>query len=216
MAIPSYLFEELSRHELLTSDFFSNEKQFLRGIDGQADPERVSRFREALAQARRLAWERQKTHPNGSEALSALTLAAGMGSNAESILQKRHVATPKRTKEANEYAKRLLARNPGPQTLTRHSAWQTTSSDRWVPFTASQSGLMEFTETRNSGWSSSPIPQRVAFTSKPFAKIMLAVAARRKNQNGLAQKLLRELTEQYPGNLLFASEYAKPSSTTLQ
>jgi len=35
---------------------------------------------------------------------------------------------------------------------------------------------------------------------KPFAKIVLAFAARREKQDPLAQKLLRELTEQYPGN----------------
>src|SRR6267154_248876 len=51
---------------------------------------------------------------------------------------------------------------------------------------------------------------------KPFAKIVLALAARREKQDALAQKLLRELTEQYPGNELFASEYAKASGMPLQ
>src|SRR5207302_10611528 len=71
----SYLFEELSRQGVLTSDFFLNEKKFLRGIDGKPDPERMTRFREALAQARQLARERQKTDPKHGEALLALTLA---------------------------------------------------------------------------------------------------------------------------------------------
>jgi hypothetical protein len=44
---------------------------------------------------------------------------------------------------------------------------------------------------------------------RPFAKIILALAARREHQTLLAQRLLRELKEQYPGNELFASEYAK-------
>src|SRR6266478_4064866 len=51
---------------------------------------------------------------------------------------------------------------------------------------------------------------------KPFAKIVLALAARREKQDPLAQKLLRGLTEQYPGNELFASEYAKASGMPLQ
>ena len=38
----SYLFEELSRQGVLTSDFFLNEKKFLRGIDGSPDPEPVA------------------------------------------------------------------------------------------------------------------------------------------------------------------------------
>ena len=51
---------------------------------------------------------------------------------------------------------------------------------------------------------------------KPFAKIVLAFAARREKQNALAQKLLRELTERYPGSELFASEYSKAWDNPLQ
>src|SRR5258708_40364421 len=72
----------------------------------------MSHFREALAQARQLARERQKTNPNDGEALLALTLAAGMESEAESILQKRHLAGLKQMKKANGYAKELLAQHP--------------------------------------------------------------------------------------------------------
>ena len=108
----SYLFEELHLQGVLTSDFFLNEKRFLHGIDGRPDPERMSHFREALARARELARERQKTNSGDGEALFALTLAAGMESDAESILQKKHMSALKRVKEANEYAKRLLAQHP--------------------------------------------------------------------------------------------------------
>jgi hypothetical protein len=41
---------------------------------------------------------------------------------------------------------------------------------------------------------------------KPFAKIVLSLAARHEKQDPLAQKLLRGLPEQYLGNELFASE----------
>src|ERR1700739_1100042 len=108
----SYLFEELHLQGVLTSDFFLNEKRFLHGIDGRPDPERMSDSREALARARQLARKRQKTNPGDGEALFALTLAAGMESDAESILQKKHMSALKRVKEANEYAKRLLAQHP--------------------------------------------------------------------------------------------------------
>ena len=108
----SYLFEELSRQGVLTSDFFLNEKKFMRGIDGSPDPERMSHFRDAVARACELARERQKTNPKDGEALLALTLAAGMESDAESILQKRHLDGLKRMKKANAYAKQLLAEHP--------------------------------------------------------------------------------------------------------
>jgi hypothetical protein len=108
----SYLFEELYLQGVLTSDYFLNDKKFLHGIDGKPNPERMARFREALTQARQLARGRQKTDPKDAEALLALTLAAGMESDEESILQKRHMDGLKRMKEANEYAKQLLAENP--------------------------------------------------------------------------------------------------------
>jgi len=44
---------------------------------------------------------------------------------------------------------------------------------------------------------------------RPFAKILLALAARREKQDTLAQKLLGELSEEYPESSLFAAEYAK-------
>jgi hypothetical protein len=44
---------------------------------------------------------------------------------------------------------------------------------------------------------------------KPFAKILLALSARREKQNALAQKNLRELTEEFPGNAVYDAEYAK-------
>jgi hypothetical protein len=47
---------------------------------------------------------------------------------------------------------------------------------------------------------------------RPFAKIILALAARREKQAPLAQRLLRELCDQYPDSELYASEYAKVSS----
>ena len=212
----SYLFEELYLQGVLTSDFFLNEKKFLHGIDGRPDPERMSHFREALARARELARERQKTNPGDGEALFALTLAAGMESDAESILQKKHMSALKRVKEANEYAKRLLAQHPdaadayiapgianyiiGSQSAgTRFTLWfGGIHGDKKL-------GMEQLAKTAENG-----------LYLKPFAKIVLALAARREKQDPLAQKLLRELTEQYPGNEFFASEYAKASGMPLQ
>ena len=44
----SYLFEELHQQKVLTSDFFLDEKRFLRGIDGSPSSKRMKYFRESL------------------------------------------------------------------------------------------------------------------------------------------------------------------------
>ena len=84
----SYLFEEFYRQGVLTSDFFLNEKKFLNGIDGKPNAELMSKFQGALARTRTLAHQRLKENPKDSEALFALTLAAGMESDADMILRK--------------------------------------------------------------------------------------------------------------------------------
>jgi len=48
----SYLFEELYRQGVLTSDFFLNEKRFLHGIEGKPNAERMKDFRGALTKLR--------------------------------------------------------------------------------------------------------------------------------------------------------------------
>jgi hypothetical protein len=211
----SYLFEELSRQGVLTSDFFLNEKKFLHGIDGSPDPERISHFRDALARARGLATERQKTDPKDPEALLALTLAAGMEADEESILQKRHLDGLKRMKKANGYAKQLLAQHPdatdayiAPGIANYIIGSQSAGSRLVLRFGGihgdKKLGMEQVAKTAENGR-----------YLRPFAKIILALAARREKQDALAQRLFRELSEQYPDNEQFASEYAKAMHLSL-
>ena len=205
----SYLFEELYRQDVLTSDFFLDEKKFLNGIDGSPNPERMTHFREALAQTRQLAADRLKTNPNDGEALLALALAAGMEADALSILEKKHLEALKRMKEGNKYAKQLLARHPEATDayiapgIANYIIGSQSAGSRFALWFGGihgdkKLGMEQVAKTAENGR-----------YLRPFAKIILALAARREHQNVLAQRLLRELKEQYPDNLLFASEYAK-------
>jgi hypothetical protein len=169
----SYLFEELHLQGVLTSDFFLNEKRFLHGIDGRPDPERMSHFREALAPARELASERQKTNSGDGEALFALTLAAGMESDAESIVQKKLMSALKRVKEANEYAKRLLAQHPDAADAyiaPGIANYLIGSQSAGTRFTLWFGG---FTATKSLAWSKSPRRRKTAVISGHSRKVCL-------------------------------------------
>lgn len=205
----SYLFQEFYRQGVLTSDFFLNEKRFLHGIEGKPDPEIMKNFEEAVARTRSLATGRLSKDPKDSEALFTLTLAAGMEADADMILKKQHFEALKRLKEANDYAKRLLAEQPDAKDAylalgsanyiigslpagTRFMIWfGGVHGDKKL-------GMQQLSETAEQGR-----------YLQPMAKIMLALAARREKQNALAQKLLRELSEQFPDSPLYAAEYAK-------
>jgi len=205
----SYLFEELYRQGVLTSDFFMNEKRFLHGIDGKPDPMRMNNFRDALTRARALAKQRQKTNPKDPEALFALTLASGMESDADAILEKRQLDGLKRMKEANEYAKQLLAQHPDAADayvapgIANYIIGSLNPGYRLALWFGGihgdkKLGMEQVAKTVESGR-----------YLRPFAKIMLALAARREKQNVLAQKLLGELKNEFPSNDTFAAEYAK-------
>ena len=192
----SYLFEELYRQGVLTSDFFLNEKKFLHGIDGKPDPDHMNHFREALTRARALAKQRQKTRAKDPEALFALTLAAGMESDALAILEKKQLDGLKRMKEANECAKQLLALRPDAADayvapgIANYIIGSLNPGYRFALWFGGihgdkKLGMAEVAKTVENGR-----------YLRPFAKIMLALAARREKQNALAQTLLRELSEQ--------------------
>jgi hypothetical protein len=205
----SYLFEELYRQGVLSSDFFLNEKRFLHGIDGKPDPGRMKSFQDALDRARKLAKQRLAKNARDPEAFFALTLASGMESNADMMLKKQHLESLKRLKEGNEYAKQLLAQQPD-----ANDAYVALGTANYIIGSLSggarfllrfggihgdkKLGMDQLTKTIDGGR-----------YLQPFAKILLALAARREKQDAVAQRLLRELSEEYPESSLFAAEYAK-------
>ncbi|HUL14919.1 MAG TPA: hypothetical protein VLV88_02900 [Terriglobales bacterium] len=205
----SFLYEELYRQGVLTSDFFLNEKKFLRGIDGKPDPERMQEFQDSLEKARDLAHKLLEKNPQDADALFSLTLAAGMESDANSILLKKHMNALKQMKEANEYAKQLLAERP--DALDAYVALGSANyiigclsgTTRFVLWFGGvhgdkQLGMQQLQKTADGGR-----------YLRPFAKILLALAARREKKLPLAQKLLHELSDEFPSSPLFAAEYAK-------
>jgi hypothetical protein len=205
----SYLFEELYRQGVLTSDFFLNEKKFLHGIDGTPDAERMKNFRAALTMARSLAKTRLAENPKDPEGLFALTISAGMESNAYSILEKKHLDALKMIKEANQYAKDLLAQRPDAVDANvalgcaNYIIGSLSGATRFMLWFGNIHGdkKLGMEQMQNAADNGRYL--------KPFAKILLALAARREKKNQLAQKLLRELTEEFPSSTLFATEYAK-------
>jgi hypothetical protein len=205
----SYLFEELYRQNVLSSDFFLDEKRFLHGIEGKPDPVRMNDFRGALARARVLSRQRMNKNPKDPEALFGLTLAAGMESDANAILEKKQLDGLKRMKEANEYAKELLAQQPD-----ANDAYVALGAANYVIGSLNPGYRFALWFGGIHGDKKLGMEQlgRTAQNGRylqPFAKILLALAARREKQNTLAQRLLRELSQEFPSNQLYAAEYAK-------
>jgi len=205
----SYLFEELYRQGVLSSDFFLNEKRFLNGIEGKPDPARMKSFQESIQHARKLARGRLEKDARDPEGLFALTLSAGMESDAYMILKKQHFEALKRLKEANENAKQLLAVQPD-----ANDAYVALGAANYI--IGSLSGGKRFMlwfggihGDKKLGMEQLGNTIQKGRYLQPYAKILLALAARREKQSPLAQKLLLELSEEFPESALYAAEYAK-------
>jgi tetratricopeptide (TPR) repeat protein len=205
----SYLFEEFYRQGVLTSEFYLDDKKFLHGIDGKPDPDRLKAFQKAIVEARELSAARIKENAKDPEALFALTMAAGMESNSLTVLLRKHVDSLKRMKEANDYAKQILAIRPDAL-----DAYVAPGSANYIIGCLSGTarfflwfggihgdkklGMEQVTKTAEGGR-----------YLKPFAKILLALAALREKQPELAKRLLKELNDEFPESPAFAAEYAK-------
>jgi tetratricopeptide (TPR) repeat protein len=205
----TYLFQEFFVQNVLTSDYFLNDKRFLGGIQGTPDPGRMHGFLDSCSRARALANQRLKTNPRDPEGLYALTLCAGMQSDADSMLLKKHYDALKALKEANANAEILLRDHPDAfdayvaPGIAYYVIGSLPSSARFVLWFGGihgdkQLGMSEVQKTAKFG-----------HYLKPFAQILLALSARREKQDVLAQTTLKELTEEFPGNAIYTTEYAK-------
>jgi hypothetical protein len=205
----SYLFEEFYRQRVLTSDYFLDDKRFLGGITGIPDPDRIKGFEDAAAKARALAAQRLRQNKRDPEGLYAMTLSAGMQSDADSMLLKKHYDALKHLKEANANAEILLADHPDAYDVyvapgvAYYVIGSLSGSARFILWFGGIHG------DKSLGMSKVQKTAENGNYLRPFARILLALSARREKKTELAIKNLKELTEQFPGNPVYESEYAK-------
>jgi hypothetical protein len=208
----AYLFEECYRQGVLTSEFFLDDKRFLGKIPLKPDPKLRAAFFAADKQAQDLAQSRFKTNPDDANALFAMTLSLGMQANYASLIDKRQLDSLKKVREADVYAKKLLVVAPD-------------AADAYLGlgmanyFIGSLPGTKKFFLSfagihgdKKAGIQQLEITAEHGHYLRPFAKILLALAALREKKTEVARTQLKELVAEFPENQLFASELAKLNS----
>lgn len=207
----SSLFEEFYRKGVLTSEFFLDDKRLLGGIKGQPDADLERQFASAAQRAEKLARERLQNQPKDPDALFALTLVEGMQADDFFLIQKRQLESLRHLREADRDARMLL--EIAPDTDDAYVALGAANyiigclpgykrAMLWINGVHGDKalGLQQLTRTATS---------EHAHYLRPFAQLMLALAALREKNPDLSRQQLQQLVAEFPENPLFAAELAK-------
>ena len=195
----------------MTSNFFLDEKPFLGKVAIKPDPDIRAAFFATDKRAQDLAQLRLQTSPNDTNALFSMTLSAGMEADYASLIDKHQVESLKMIRDADKYAKKLLLVAP-----EAADAYYTLGAANYIigslpGFKRFALGLAGIHGDKRIGIQQLEIAAERGHYLRPFAKILLALAALREKKPEVARTQLKELVAEFPENPLFTSELAKLS-----
>ncbi len=205
----SYLFEECYRQGVLTSEFFLDDKRFLGKIPLRPDLKLRTAFFAADEQARDLAQLRLKSNPDDTNALFAMVLSVGMQADYASLIDKRQFDSLKMIRDADTYAKKLLVITPDAADAYLGLGTANFVIGSLPGFKRFLLGFAGIHGDKEVGIQQLEIAAAHGHYLRPFAKILLALAALREKKREEARAQFEELVAEFPENPLFDSELAK-------
>jgi hypothetical protein len=204
----SYLFEQFNHQGVLTSAFFLDDDRFLGGIQGQPDRRLSAAFLGANEKARTMGRERVKSNPDDPDGLFVLTLADGMEGDFEALIQKHQLSALSLIRGAEKEATRLLAVRADAQ-----DAYVALGAANYIIgcLPGYKKFLLWFGGVRGDRQRGMDQLQKAAEHGhylRPYAQVLLALAAEREGRFDLARTLFTGLAREFPANPVFAAELA--------
>lgn len=204
----AYLFAELDRLQLLESEFFVDDARFFQERP-EPDPTVTRAFLSTLASALSHIDRVLAQQPLDSNALLAKIFALGLRADYNALLTQQHVAALADMKASRVLAEQLLAARPECADAYLAIGVENTLLSlkpvllRWLlrlggAQTNKQAGLAALQHTATHGQ-----------YLRPYAKLLLAVAALRGGERTRARDLLAELAQEFPHNRLYTAELAR-------
>jgi hypothetical protein len=204
----SYLYQEFNEKGVFTSAFFLDDSRFLGGVPGKPVENRNHSFLQVNSQARQMAQDILKSSPRDPHGLLVLTMADGMESDYDALIEKKQLAGLSMMRRAESEAILLLSIDPNAQDAylaLGASNYVIGSLPVYKRFFLKMGGVHG---DKERGIQQMQLAADHGHYLKPFAKILLALGYEREHQPDHARILLAELTAQFPENPLFAHELA--------
>ena len=205
----AYLFGEFDRLNILQSELFVNDQKFLARQKPAPDPAVKLAFEAELVRATELADRVLARSPRDPNALFAKLMAIGLRSDYAGLIEKRYMASLDQMKTARNMAEQLIAMDS-----SYYDAYLAIGVEnymlslkpmpvRWMlrlggARTDKAEGLRKLRLTAEKG-----------HYLRPFARLLLAVAALRDHQPSQARTILQELAYEFPRNPLYRSELSR-------
>jgi hypothetical protein len=205
----AYLFFEFERLNVLRSDFLTNDKNFVSSRRLNADPAVKRDFEAALARAKTLSDAILQKLPDSRDALLANVIRIALHADYVAAIEKDNWQALNEIKQSRILADTLIKKYP--DCYDAYLAMGVENyllSQKVAPLrlflrmtgaqTDKQQGIVKLRIVADKG-----------HYLRPYAKILLAVAALRDDNSKEAVALLRQLASQFPGNSLFQDEIKK-------
>jgi hypothetical protein len=205
----AYLFSEFNRLHILEIEFFADDSNFTNHQKLAPDPVARVHFDAQLARAKQLADTKLARDPNDANALLASMLTSGLRSDYLALIEKRNFAAVSEIKQGRLTADRLLAVDPNcydaylAAGIENYLLAQKAAPLRWIlrlggAQTDPEVGVRDLQLTADKG-----------HYMRPYARLLLAVAAVRAKDPTTARRLLQDLAQDFPENTLYTKELAR-------
>lgn len=209
----AYLFAEFDRLHVLESELFVNDDKYENRAKLVPDPNARRFFDNEIARATKLADAVLGKEPRNVNALFAKVLVAGLVGDYTALIEKKDLKALSIVKEGRAQAESLLKIDPNcfdayiAVGVENYLLSLKPAPVRWfLKMTGAQTdkqiGIEKLQLTAANG-----------HYLKPYARMLLAVAALRDKDEVKARELLSDLSAQYPNNRLYAKELAKLNTT---
>jgi hypothetical protein len=207
----AYLFSEFERLKVLRSEFFAEDKSFLGAPKLRADPAVKASFEKALSRSHNLSDQMLKEGKTPERAMFASVVCTALRADYLAMIEKENWQALNEIKDARTRAEALIAKDP-----SLKDGYLSVGVENYL---LSQKGapirmflrLTGAQTDKNVGIQKLRIVAAEGHYFKPYAKILLAIAAVRDKDKAGAEQLMAELAREFPGNGLFKDEVKKLS-----
>ena len=205
----AYLFAEFDRLHILQSEFFMHDENFRTSQRLSADLNVQQNFERRLAEGDRLVQLALSRNADDANALFAKVLMLGLRSDYEGLIEKKYLSSLSTTKTGRYTAEKLLSIDPN-----YHDAWLAIGVENYLlslkPLPVRWFLQLHGNATdRDLGLAKLRVTAERGRYLKPFARLLLAVAALRDRDRARARTLLQDLSKEFPRNHLYAEELAR-------